>query len=156
MKETYDAVVSLTDAFCGEHLTAEYAVLCRKLVASLSRKRLSALSRGDAKSWACGIVYALGRVNFLFDRAQTPYISHSDLTRLFGVTASTASSRGRVIFKLLDMIPCDPRWSLPSTLGDNPLAWFVEVNGFVVDARDLARPVQEEIHRRGLIPYVPE
>ncbi len=156
MKAAYEAVVQLTDAFCRDHLTDEYAALCRRLAANLSRKRPSPLSRGDAKSWACGIVYALGRVNFLFDRAQTPHVSQGELVRLFAVSSSTASSRGRFIFKLLDMVPFDPRWSLPSKLGDNPLAWFVEVNGLVVDARDLPRVLQEEVHRRGLIPYVPK
>ena len=151
----YEAVVQLTDAFCRDHLTDEYAALCRKLAATLSRKRPSPLSRGDAKSWACGIVYALGRVNFLFDRSQTPHVSQGELIRLFAVSPSTASSRGRVICKLMDMVAFDPRWSLPSKLGDNPLAWFLEINGFVVDARDLPRPLQEEVHRRGLIPYVP-
>jgi hypothetical protein len=145
MKAAYDAVVQLTD---------EYAALCRKLTATLSRKRPSPLIRGDAKSWACGVVYALGRVNFLFDRTQMPHVSQGELVRLFAVGSSTASSRGRFIFKLLDMVAFDPRWSLPSKLGDNPLAWFVEVNGLIVDARDLPRPLQEEVHR--LIPYVPK
>ena len=27
MQTTYDAVVALTDAFCGNHLTGEYAIL---------------------------------------------------------------------------------------------------------------------------------
>jgi hypothetical protein len=156
MRARYDAVVDLTDAFCREHLTAEYAVLCQKLAGALSRKRPSPLSRGDAKSWACGIVYAVGRVNFLFDRTQTPHVSPGELTRNFDVSASTATARARLIFRLLDMVPLDPRWSLPSKLGDNPLAWFVEVNGFIVDARDLPRALQEEVHRRGLIPYVPK
>ena len=156
MRSAYDAVVDLTDAFCRDRLTDEYAALCRRLAATLSRRRPSPLSRGDAKSWACGIVYALGRVNFLFDRAQTPHVSQGELVRLFAVSSSTASSRGRLIFELLSMVPFDPRWSLPSKLGDNPLAWFIEANGFVVDARDLPRALQEEVHRRGLIPYVPK
>jgi hypothetical protein len=34
----------------------------------LCRKRQSPLGLGQPKSWACGIVYVLGRVNFLDDR----------------------------------------------------------------------------------------
>jgi hypothetical protein len=49
----------------------------------------------------------------------------------------------------------DPHWTLPSRLDDNPLAWMVEVNGFVVDARILKRELQEEALRKGLIPYIP-
>ncbi|MDZ8257440.1 DUF6398 domain-containing protein [Nostoc sp. ChiQUE01b] len=36
------------------------------------RKRPSPLATGQAKSWACGIVHALGMVNFLYDSSQTP------------------------------------------------------------------------------------
>jgi hypothetical protein len=32
----------------------------------------------------------------------------------------------------------------------------VDVNGFIVDARRLPREVQEALHRRGVIPFVPE
>jgi hypothetical protein len=44
---------------------------------------------------------------------------------------------------------------LPSRLEDNPLAWMVMVNGFIVDVRDMPREVQEEAFRKGLIPYLP-
>ena len=35
------------------------------------------------------------------------------------------------------------------------MAWMIQVNGFVVDARRLKREVQEEAFRKGLIPYIP-
>jgi hypothetical protein len=35
------------------------------------------------------------------------------------------------------------------------MAWMIEVNGFVLDARHLKREVQEEAFRKGLIPYLP-
>ena len=50
MQARYDEIVALTDAFCQEYLTDEYAQLCRKLVAKLSRKRPSPLARGRARS----------------------------------------------------------------------------------------------------------
>jgi len=61
----YDAIVALTDQCCEQHLTEEYRDLCRRLTAKLCRKRPSPLATGKANTWACGIVYALGRVNFL-------------------------------------------------------------------------------------------
>ena len=50
----------------------------------------------------------------------------------------------------------DPAWSLPSRIGQNPMAWMIQVNGFLVDARHLQREIQEEALRKGLIPYIPE
>ena len=35
------------------------------------------------------------------------------------------------------------------------MAWMIQVNGFVVDARHLRREVQEEAFRKRLIPYIP-
>ena len=35
------------------------------------------------------------------------------------------------------------------------MAWNVMLNGFIVDARSLPRPLQEEAYRKGLIPYLP-
>ena len=62
----YTAIVSAIDVICGQHLNAEYAVLGRRLAAALARKRPSPLVRGKPEVWACGIMYALGTVNFLF------------------------------------------------------------------------------------------
>ncbi len=64
MRATYDAIVSLTDAVCKEHLNQEYADLARRLAAALARKRPSPIAQGKPASWACGIVYVLGMVNF--------------------------------------------------------------------------------------------
>jgi hypothetical protein len=36
------------------------------------------------------------------------------------------------------------------------MAWMIQVNGFLVDARFLKREIQEEALRKGLISYIPE
>jgi hypothetical protein len=43
MQERYAEIAALTDAFCAEHLNAEYAQTCRWLLAALARKRPSPL-----------------------------------------------------------------------------------------------------------------
>jgi hypothetical protein len=68
----YEAITAITNAFCDTHLNAEYAQHSRQLAAALSRKRPSPLLRGKVATWACGIVYALGSVNFLGDRSSEP------------------------------------------------------------------------------------
>ncbi|MFP3709283.1 hypothetical protein SB783_35285 [Paraburkholderia sp. SIMBA_009] len=50
----------------------------------------------------------------------------------------------------------DPRWSLPSQLARNPLAWLIEIDGLIVDARRIPRNLQEEAFRQGVIPFVPD
>lgn len=155
MRPVFDAVVAVTDAFCQEHLTDEYAQLCRQAVAALSRKRPSLLTTGRVETWACGIAYAMGSVNFLFDKSQTPHMNAGQLCEWFGVAKSTASAKARAVQDALSIGPLDPRWTLPSRLADNPLVWMIEVNGLVVDVRQMPREVRAEAFRLGLIPYLP-
>jgi hypothetical protein len=155
MRPTYDAVVAITDSFCREHLDDEYAQLARKLAAALARKRPSPLGQGKAQMWACGIVYALGSVNFLWDKTQTPHMSAGELCQRFGVGKSGCSARARQIMDSLRIRTADPKWYRPSKLDDNPMAWMIMVDGLIVDARRVPRVIQEEAVRKGLIPYLP-
>ena len=72
MQATYDAIVRLTDEVCDRHLNAEYRELARDMAAALCRKRPSPLASGQPRTWACAILYELGRVNFLSDRSTQP------------------------------------------------------------------------------------
>lgn len=156
MQAVFEAVVGLIDAFCAKHLNAEYAELCRKLAAALCRKRPSPLERGKLESWAAGIVYALGSVNFLFDPSQDPHVSAGEVCAGFGVSPSTGAAKAKQIRDLFRMLPMDANWCLPSKLEESPVAWLISVNGLIIDARRAPRPIQEEAFRRGLIPYVPD
>jgi hypothetical protein len=155
MRDTFTAITSLTDAFCREHLTAEYATLCRQLTAALARKRPSPLARGKTEIWACAVVYALGTVNFLFDKSQTPHLRADELCQRFGVSQSSGANKAKVIRDLFDMGQMDPNWCLPSQLGQNPMAWLIEVNGLIVDARTMPPAIQAAAYRKGLIPDMP-
>lgn len=137
MKSIFEAVVSLTDEVCKKHLNEEYAALARQAAAALCRKRPSPLSHGKANSWACGIVYALGTINFLFDKSQEPYMNASHLCNAFGLSASTGAAKSKAVRDVLKMTQFDPNWCLPSRLDRNPMAWLITVNGFLVDARSM-------------------
>jgi hypothetical protein len=88
LRPLYEEIIGLTDDVCHRHLTEEYALLAREMAATLARKRPSPLNSGRPATWACGIVYALGTVNFLFDKSQTPYVPAKELCAHFGVSAS--------------------------------------------------------------------
>ncbi|MEX0792752.1 MAG: DUF6398 domain-containing protein [Pirellulaceae bacterium] len=151
-----EKIGQLVQAFCEEHLNSEYAELCLALTEKLARKRPSPLLSGKAESWACGIVRTIGWVNFLDDRTQQPHMKLTEIDKAFGVGESTGQGKSKLIRKMLKMVPLDPDWCLRSNMDDNPMAWMIEVNGFLVDARMLKREVQEEALRLGLIPYIPE
>jgi len=155
-REPYDAIVATTDDFCREYLNEEYADLARKLTAALARKRPTPLWQGSIASWACAILYTLGRVNFLFDRSQEPFMMAEQLCHVFGVSKSGAAAKSKRVMEMLKIGPVDPKWSLPSRLADHPTAWLVELDGIIVDARWLPEPLQQNAFKKGLIPYVPK
>ena len=47
------------------------AVLPVRLAGRLCPERPSLVTHGRIQSWACGVAYAIGRVNFLSDPSQT-------------------------------------------------------------------------------------
>jgi hypothetical protein len=155
MQPVYTAIITLINSFCRQHLNEEYAKLSSELAAALARKRPSPLARGKPEVWACGIVYALGTVNFLFDKSQTPHMSAVELCAAFGVNQSSGANKAKQIRDMFGMFQFDPRWCLPSLVGENPMVWMLEVNGLVVDVRYMSREVQEMAYRKGLIPYIP-
>ena len=121
MLGAYDAVTALTDDFCRERLNAEYRDLARAMTAALSRKRPSPLASGQPRTWACAILYLLGQLNFLSDKASSPCMSTADLSGGFGVAQSTASGKARLIADALGALyPLSPAWTLPSMLGERP------------------------------------
>jgi hypothetical protein len=156
MQDTFNSIVALTDAFCTTHLDEEIAQLARQATAALCRQRPSPLATGNARSWACAIVYALGTVNFLFDKSQTPSTSATELCEAFGVSTSTGANKGKTVRNALNMSRMDPQWYRPSKMENNPLAWMIMVDGLIMDARHLPREIQEVAYEKGLIPYIPE
>ena len=84
MQATYEAITALTDAFCRDHLNEDYRELARRMTAALCRKRPSPLASGQPRTWACGIIYVLGQINFLTDPSTQPFMTTADLCARFG------------------------------------------------------------------------
>ena len=60
-----ERIVGLTDDVCDKRLNSEYRDLARAMTGALCRKRPSPLTSGQPRTWAGGIVYVLGGINFL-------------------------------------------------------------------------------------------
>ncbi len=93
LQATYEAVTALMDAVCDQHLDQDYRDLARAMAAALSRKRPSPLASGQPRTWACGIVYALGQTNFLSDDSFEPSMTMAQLC------AASASARAPLAHK---------------------------------------------------------
>jgi hypothetical protein len=136
VQERAGEVIAITDEVCSEHLDAEYARLARRLVARLARKRPSPLLRGDIRIWAAGVLYVLAQVNFLFDRSQSPHMSAAELAVAAGAKQTSMANKAAMINRLLNIGLYEPELTRGAMLEHHPMAWIVEVNGFLVDARD--------------------
>ena len=116
----FAGLVRLTDTFCEAHLNTEYKELCREMAIAVCQKGLPVV-KGKPEGWAAGIVYALGRVNFLDDPSQTPHAKSKQIAEGFGVSMATMQAKAKVIREGLNLMPFHPDWSLPSRMDDNPL-----------------------------------
>jgi hypothetical protein len=76
----------------------------------------------------------------------------ADVCATFSVGQSTASAKARVISDALQAHRMDPACMLPSLADQNPLVWMAEVNGVLVDLRDMPRELQVMAYEKGMIP----
>jgi Domain of unknown function (DUF6398) len=152
MRARAQEISAICDAACRDHLDEEYARLAGKLIARVARKRPSPLTRGDVRIWAAGALYALGRVNFLFDPDETPHMTGEELAGALGVVKTTMANKAGLIERILGLSAFEPELTTIAVLERHPLAWLVQLDGFLVDARSLPPDLQAEARRRGLIP----
>ena len=155
MQPKYDEIAAVIEPYCDQYLNGEYKQLCLAALEKLCRKRPSPLLKGRARTWAAGIVYAIGQNNWIFDKTRAIHMTSAQLVEPFGVSASTASSKAAEIRKMLEIDYFNWEWVLPSELEDNQMIWYVEMNGMIMDARMLPADVQQVLAERGIIPYAP-
>ena len=155
MQAKYDELASIIEPYCDEYLNDEYKTLCLHAVEKLCRKRPSPLLSGRARTWAAGIIYAVAQNNWIFDKSRPIHMTAEELVEPLGVAKTTASSKAAEIRKMLKIDHFNSEWVLASDVEDNPMLWYVEVNGLPVDARMLPLEAQIYCAERGLIPYVP-
>jgi hypothetical protein len=149
MRPGAELIIALTD------MDDEYAGLARHVVAKLARRRSSPIQSGRAPSWAGGVVYALGQVNFLFDSDTKPYLTADDLSTAFEVGKSTLSGKAKQIRDLLKMSWGTPEFLREEMIEASPAIWYIQVDGLIVDARALPLPIQAQAFELGVIPYIP-
>lgn len=62
------------------------------------------------------------------------------------------ANKAALIGRILDLGVYEPELTRRAMLESHALAWLVQVNGFIVDARALPNDIQDEARRRGLSP----
>lgn len=125
-------LIQMTAAFCNQHADIEYERLCKKLIDKMARKRTVPFLSGRVEIWAAAIVYALGSINFLFDKSFLPHATPDILCDYFRVSKRTVAQKAKLIRDLFKLGYFDPEFSTERMAKDNPLARLTMVDGFLV------------------------
>ena len=155
MQDKYDEIAPMIIDFCDKKLNDDYKDICLRLLVKLCRKRSSPLLGGRPLTWAAGIVYAIGQVNFIFDKTQKINMTAGELAAGFGISASTAGNKAAEIRKMFKIDYFNSEWLLPELIESNPMNWMIMIDGFITDVRYMSLEIQQQAYEMGLIPYVP-
>jgi hypothetical protein len=145
VEEKGQKLAEMTAAFCREYLDEDYKQLCEKLIMKMSRKRVAPYLSGRIEIWAAAVVYALGSINFLFDKSFKPYATTDEICAFFGTSKSTTSQKAQVIRNLFKMGYYDGEFSTKHMKENNPFANLITVNGLIVDKRQLPPEIQARL-----------
>jgi hypothetical protein len=132
IEEKAKILVELTAGFCDKYLDEDYKQLSENLILKMKRKRNVPFISGKLEIWASAIIYALGRINFLFDKSFEPYVSGDDISNYFGTSKSTTSQKAKFILDTFKMGYYDDEFSTTHMKERNPFSKMAVVNGFIV------------------------
>lgn len=132
VQQKKDTLIQMTDGFADSYLDEDYKMLCQKLINKMSRKRQVPFLSGRLDIWAAAVIYALGQINFLFDRSFEPYVSATDLCDYFGTSQSTTYQKAQKIRDMFKIRHFDDEFSTEKVQNENPFNDFVMVNGLIV------------------------
>jgi hypothetical protein len=125
-------LTEMTAAVCRQHADAEYARLCEKLIEKMARKRTVPFLSGRPQIWAAAIIYAIGSINFLFDKSFKPYATPDTLCDYFQLSKRTVAQKAKLIRDMFKLEHFDPEFSTQHMAQNNPFARMAVVDGFIV------------------------
>jgi tetratricopeptide (TPR) repeat protein len=144
IKQKEKKLIEMVEGFTKKHVDNEYKELCIKLVKKLGRKHDVPFKRGKLEIWDSAVVYAIGQINFLFDKDFEPYVSPDEICDYFSTKKSTVADKAKKIRDMFKMGYYDEEFSTEDMLRDNPYNDLAMTeDGFIVPKSML---VKEESH----------
>ncbi len=130
-------LIAMTAGYCDRHLDDDYKQLCEKLILKMSRKRNVPFETGRMEIWAAAVVYAIGSINFLFDKSFKPYATADDISDYFDTSKSTVGQKAKLIRDMFKMIYFDKDFTTRRMSDGGYLNNLMMLNGHVIDLRQL-------------------
>lgn len=145
IKQKEEQLLEMTGTFCAQKLDDDYFQLCEKLIKKMGRKRDVPFQRGKLEIWAAAIIYAIGSMNFLFDKSFEPYITADQICEYFGTKSSTVYNKAAEIKNMFNMWHFSPEFSTQKTIESNPFNQMVMVDGLIVPIDTLPDNLQQMV-----------
>ena len=143
IKEREKKLLDMTGIFCSKKLDDDYFQLCEKLIKKMGRKREVPFKRGKLEIWAAAVIYAIGSINFLFDKSFEPYITAQQISDYFGTKNSTVSNKARQIREMFNLTMFDNEFATEQMNETNPFNDLVIVDGLIVPLSSIPANLQE-------------
>lgn len=131
-----EQLIEMVSSFCDDKLDDEYRQLSINLIEKMGRKHDVPFKRGKLEIWASAVIYALGQINFLFDKSFEPYSTADEICDYFGTKKSTVSNKARVIREMFDLNHFDKEFSTEHVISGTPTYLIDEDSGMIVPASD--------------------
>lgn len=139
-------ILSWIKPFCKKFLDKEYLELSTQMLNELSHQQQPLFMSGTAKSWAAGIVHAIGHKNFLFDRSFEPYCRMDDFLRHFDVSQATIHNKSKALSKFFDITQLDAKFATKYMTAHNPLLNIgVTSDGLIVPLNTMPEEVRAQL-----------
>jgi hypothetical protein len=136
-------LVRATAGYCGACLDDEYRSLCEKLIGKMARKRNVPFMSGNLEIWAASIIYAIGQINFLFDKDSEPRTTADDICDYFSVKKNTVSNKAREIREMFKMRNWDKEFGTEEMKNRDPFKDMVMLNGLIVPKSALPSEIRK-------------
>jgi hypothetical protein len=118
----YNEISQMIVECCDDLLDEEYKDISLRALAKLCRKRPSPLQRGQANSWAAGILHGIGQINFLYDKTQPLHLQSWQIPDWFDLSKDNVTKKAQVVRKTLGLTYYNFEFSLQRLIKSNPLA----------------------------------
>ena len=103
-----DAINEMISEFCDKYMTDEVKDLCLKLSEKLPD---DVILKGDSESWACGVIFAICQLNFLFEKELYPHVDRAKLCCYFNKTQQKMTLKARDIRRMFELKLGDKEFS---------------------------------------------
>lgn len=103
----------LVETFCAKYIDDEHLGYARNILDAIMEEPDLSISRGKPEIWAAAIVYAMARLNFLFDPEAEHFLRPDTICDFFGTKKSTVGNKATMIEEACDICMGDPGFSRP-------------------------------------------